>query len=228
MSHSRNRHRSALVAGVLFAMLALQPAAAGAQQGKGKGDDKSRAKNEQKNDKRSDKNEGRKEDDRNDDRQSRGPSKVPTGQMPGAGQCRVWVEGTPPGQQATPSDCATAMQRARDIPGARVLVGRGAGVRKGGNVSCANQRYSYPTYAPLMSWGPASLTGPRARELRQWNLPANAVAAANDFNKDGRPETVIWSVGGQPVQIWHNPDGDGSADIVEIFCNGAEVQQFVY
>jgi hypothetical protein len=153
---------------------------------------------------------------------------IPPGHLPPPGQCRVWVDGTPPGQQAEPTDCRSAMQRAADIEGARVVVGRGTGVRRGGMVSCANRRASYPVSAPLMRWGTISMGTTRARALRQWNLPADATAAVNDFNHDGRPETVVWNSGGRPVQIWHNPDGDGSADVVEIFCNGTEVQEFVY
>ena len=153
---------------------------------------------------------------------------IPPGHLPPAGQCRVWVEGTPPGQQAAPTDCRSAMEQAAHIQDARVVVGRGTGIRKGGLVSCANRRASYPTTAPLMRWGTGAATTARTRALRQWNLPADATPAVNDFNNDGRPETVVWNSGGHAVQIWHNPDGDGSADVVEIFCNGTEVQQFVY
>lgn len=178
-----------------------------------------------------------KNDDRNKDKGKASGSKstalakaqgIPRGHLPPPGQCRVWVAGTPPGQQAAPTDCRSAMEQAAGMQGARVVMGRGTGTRKGGAVTCANRRASYPTYAPRMRWGANAASGTRARELRQWNIPAGATAASNDFNGDGRPETVVWNVDGQPVQIWHNPDGDGSADIVEVFCNGTEVQQFVY
>lgn len=206
-SHSRR-----IAAGTLAIVLLAAPAVAGAQ-GKGKDDSKSRS---------TGKASGSKSTD------LARAQRVPRGHLPPPGQCRVWVEGTAPGQQAAPTDCRTAMEQAAGTENARVVVGRGAGVRKGGRVTCADRRTSYPTYAPLMRWGPNAASGTRARELRQWNIPAGATAAVNDFNGDGRPETVVWNVDGQPVQIWHNPDGDGSADIVEVFCNGTEVQQFVY
>lgn len=37
----------------------------------------------------------------------RGPDKVPPGHLPGPGQCRAWVFGEPPGQQAATGDCAS-------------------------------------------------------------------------------------------------------------------------
>lgn len=36
--------------------------------------------------------------------------KVPPGQRPPAGMCRIWLNGVPPGQQPAPTDCATAVR----------------------------------------------------------------------------------------------------------------------
>ena len=36
--------------------------------------------------------------------------KVPLGQRPPAGMCRIWLNGVPPGQQPAPTDCATAVR----------------------------------------------------------------------------------------------------------------------
>lgn len=51
-------------------------------------------------------------------------AKVPPGQMPPAGMCRVWIDGVPPGRQPAPTDCATAY-RTRPA-NARVIRGSGA------------------------------------------------------------------------------------------------------
>jgi len=51
--------------------------------------------------------------------------KVPPGQRPPAGMCRIWIDGVPPGQQPAPTDCATAQ---RNVPSnGRVLYGGGVG-----------------------------------------------------------------------------------------------------
>lgn len=154
--------------------------------------------------------------------------KVPPGQMPRLGECRVWVHGRPAGRQAPATkDCQAAMQQAAATPGARVLYGR-VGGKKGGVATCENRRHSYPTTAPMMNWGEQWTAGTRGPRVRSWNLSDEYTVGSNDFNNDGTPETVMWSLNGQYVQIWHNPDGDATADIVEIFCNGTEVAQFVY
>jgi hypothetical protein len=36
--------------------------------------------------------------------------KIPPGQQPPAGMCRIWLDGVPPGQQPAPTDCATAVR----------------------------------------------------------------------------------------------------------------------
>lgn len=70
--------------------------------------------------------------DRYDDRRTRdrlpayygrsvGPTRVPPGQLPPPGLCRIWIDGVPPGRQPRPTDCATA-QRYRPA-NARVLYG---------------------------------------------------------------------------------------------------------
>ncbi len=37
--------------------------------------------------------------------------KIPPGQRPPAGMCRIWLDGVPPGQQPAPTDCATAVRK---------------------------------------------------------------------------------------------------------------------
>lgn len=53
-----------------------------------------------------------------------GNAGVPPGHLPPAGQCRVWVDGVPPGRQAAPTDCATARAQAVRY-GGRVIYGGG-------------------------------------------------------------------------------------------------------
>jgi hypothetical protein len=36
-------------------------------------------------------------------------SRIPPGQLPPAGMCRIWINGVPPGQQPAPTDCQTAV-----------------------------------------------------------------------------------------------------------------------
>ena len=53
--------------------------------------------------------------------QSRRSDKIPPGQLPPAGMCRIWIDGVPPGQQPAPTDCQTAV--ANKPANARVLWG---------------------------------------------------------------------------------------------------------
>jgi hypothetical protein len=53
--------------------------------------------------------------------QGRATSKVPPGQLPPAGMCRIWIDGVPPGQQPAPTDCQTAV--ANKPANARILWG---------------------------------------------------------------------------------------------------------
>jgi hypothetical protein len=48
---------------------------------------------------------------------------VPPGQMPPAGQCRVWYDGRPPGQQPRPMNCDDAERIASRTSDARVIYG---------------------------------------------------------------------------------------------------------
>lgn len=40
--------------------------------------------------------------------QSRSVTRIPPGQMPPAGMCRIWINGVPAGRQPAPTDCRTA------------------------------------------------------------------------------------------------------------------------
>ena len=56
--------------------------------------------------------------------------RVPPGQMPPSGMCRVWIDGVPPGRQPAPTDCATAL--ATRPANARVIYGDDSRAGKGG------------------------------------------------------------------------------------------------
>ena len=47
--------------------------------------------------------------------------RIPRGQLPPAGMCRIWIDGVPPGQQPAPTDCQTAV--ATKPANARVIWG---------------------------------------------------------------------------------------------------------
>lgn len=57
---------------------------------------------------------------------------VPPGQLPPAGQCRVWYEGRPPGQQPRPTSCDNAERIASRDRYARVIYGTDRNARGNG------------------------------------------------------------------------------------------------
>lgn len=48
---------------------------------------------------------------------------IPPGQMPRAGECRVWIDGVPPGRQPAPTNCEQAERVASRNRNARVIYG---------------------------------------------------------------------------------------------------------
>src|SRR5438270_12616894 len=48
-------------------------------------------------------------------------SKIPPGQLPPAGMCRVWIDGVPPGRQPPVTTCAVAV--ANRVANSRVIYG---------------------------------------------------------------------------------------------------------
>ena len=42
--------------------------------------------------------------------QGRSDRDIPKEHRPPAGMCRIWIDGVPPGQQAAPTDCASAVR----------------------------------------------------------------------------------------------------------------------
>ena len=54
---------------------------------------------------------------------TRSSTRIPPGQLPPRGMCRVWIDGVPPGQQPPVTDCATAQREAYGRANARVIYG---------------------------------------------------------------------------------------------------------
>jgi hypothetical protein len=57
---------------------------------------------------------------------------IPPGQLPPAGQCRVWYEGVPPGRQPRPTSCNEAERIASRDRNARVIYGANTDRRNDG------------------------------------------------------------------------------------------------
>jgi hypothetical protein len=47
--------------------------------------------------------------------------KIPPGHYPAAGQCRIWIDGTPPGQQEDPRECEGVFE---DAPAGSIVLVR--------------------------------------------------------------------------------------------------------
>ena len=65
---------------------------------------------------------------------------VPPGQLPPAGQCRVWYDGRPPGQQPRATDCDDAERIASRDRNARVIYGTDRNARGNGRHARNNER----------------------------------------------------------------------------------------
>jgi hypothetical protein len=67
-------------------------------------------------------------------RRGRGNSQgIPPGQMPRAGECRVWIDGVPPGRQPAPTSCDQAERAASRNRNARVIYGDDAYSNRNGD-----------------------------------------------------------------------------------------------
>ena len=83
------------------------------------------------------------------DRVSSRAERIPPGQLPPRGMCRLWIDNVPPGQQPGVSDCATAERQRLTTPNSHVIYGdeqsfpgRGKGKFKNrrGDQNTANSR----------------------------------------------------------------------------------------
>lgn len=173
--------------------------------------------------------------------------KVPAGHRPPPGMCRIWLDGVPPGQQPAPTDCATAV-RNRPANG-RVIFGddydakgnRKAGQARGrdaendrdddrdarrGRDEQGVQTVTASQTMPDMMGAVQVGQGRRTADLRRW-------LGSSDYTprftpRDGRaPDRVTWvDANGQRIQVWIDSNGDGQADIVELYQRGKLVTRY--
>ena len=73
---------------------------------------------------------------------------IPPGQLPPAGQCRVWYEGRPPGQQPRATNCRDAERIASRDRDARVIYGNGPVLNQRGPVAVPRQIPRIPGARP--------------------------------------------------------------------------------
>ncbi len=202
MNHPNRRTLALVLAALLGAAPVVAPGVAAAQ---GKGHGHGQAKGKYKGNKHFDSGDrsiarvdARRDDrddwdhDRDDDRlqparRTRGDAsrKVPPGQMPPAGLCRIWIDGVPPGRQPAPTDCATAE---RNRPSnARVL-------------------YGPSTSRSVSRWpsnGVPTNRVPTSRYPGQQQATGTTVVhdpSCTDVNRDGHHDRVLYTVDGRVVR----------------------------
>lgn len=149
----------------------------------------------------------------------RGTVNVPPGQMPRAGECRVWYPGVPPGRQPRATSCREAERVAARNPQARVIyppsartsrpsVGDHRGVR------VRNTRVFDRRSGPRMP-RVADLRRSRiVREVQREIRSGTAVRASfHDVNRDGRVERVVfYDRRGVTLESWYDANRDGRVD----------------
>jgi hypothetical protein len=98
---------------------------------------------------------------------------IPPGQLPPAGQCRVWYEGVPPGRQPAPTGCNEAERVASRDADARVIYGddRTRGAERWRDRGITNQREP-------------RITDQRVRTGRARSVSVNTVPYNNGY-RDG-------------------------------------------
>ena len=183
------------------------------------------------------------------EKQFTGGDKIPPGQRPPPGMCRIWLDGVPPGQQPAPTDCATAV-RNRPANG-RVIFGddyakgkkpeaeqrddrRGAhredasddkDDRRGRDaqgVQTVTASQTLPDMMGAVLYG----QGRRTADVRRWLGSSNFTPRFTP--RDGKAQDrVSWvDANGQVVQVWIDNNDDGQADIVELYQRGKLVTKY--
>ena len=119
---------------------------------------------------------------------------IPPGQMPRAGECRVWIDGLPPGRQAAPTNCDQAERVAWRNRNARVIYGDDAYSTRNGD-----QRYrtdgvydrSYPnTYPNSRNSGYGNNSVPYDNGYRDGLEKGREDAEDRDLIRSGSPQLV--------------------------------------
>jgi hypothetical protein len=162
-------------------------------------------------------------------RHDQGQDRVPPGQMPPAGMCRIWIDGVPPGRQPRPTDCRTAEE---NVPAnARVLYGSSAS----GEVSRERRdRRDRPTARTLPggTWPYLSDALAFARGTRMSSV-ASLVPGARSVRLSSRTvngvpvEAQFYDGAGRLIETWRDTNGDGRADRITEYRDGQVVNEFV-
>ncbi|MES2523959.1 MAG: hypothetical protein V4617_14725 [Gemmatimonadota bacterium] len=161
-----------------------------------------------------------------DDNGRRGAQGIPPGHLPSAGECRVWFDGRPPGQQSAPTSCNRAEAIAAST-GGRVIYGedRRGDDRRDDRRDDRSRDRTYPTTLPGMIWGRNYSRGERSNDVRQWLGADGMRVSYADVDRNGTPEVVTWSnSAGQIVQRWIDDNRDGRADRVALYQNNQIVR----
>ena len=90
---------------------------------------------------------------------------VPPGQMPPAGQCRVWYDNVPPGRQPAPTNCDQAERVASRDRNARVIYGDQYGTRNN------DQRYRDRGYGGVYDNGRPRSSYPNSGRVGATSVP---------------------------------------------------------
>lgn len=150
-----------------------------------------------------------------------GTVRIPPGQTPRAGECRVWYPGVPPGQQPRATSCREAERVASRTPQARVIYptnsrttpssGR---VYDRGAISNRNVRVFDSRRGPRMPRTADLRRNRITRDVQREIRSGTAVRATfHDINRDGRPERVVFfDRRGSALETWHDTNRDGRVD----------------
>ena len=231
MRITRHLLRSAALAATVASLPALAPAPLLAQ-GKGHKSGHYKEKGDKHKVKSSDRVAERVYDDRYGYPQPGQPARadrVPPGQRPPSGMCRIWIDGVPPGRQPKATDCATA--EANVPPNARVIYGNDAngeversrrGRTTGRTTGSGIPGGSWPYLSDALAFSRGTRTSsvaslvPGATNVRLSSRTASGVPV----------EAMFYGAGGQLLEVWRDQNGDGRADRVTEYRNGQVVAEY--
>jgi hypothetical protein len=183
------------------------------------------------------------------EKQFTGGDKIPPGQRPPPGMCRIWLEGVAPGQQPAPTDCATAVRNrpsngrvifGDDYAKGKKPQGEERDDRRGERRADASsdnddrrgrdaqgvQTVTASQTLPDMMGAVLYGQGRRTADVRRWL--GSSTFTPRFAPRDGHaPDRVSWvDSNGQVVQVWIDNNDDGQADIVELYQRGKLVTKY--
>lgn len=136
--------------------------------------------------------------------QDRDEARIPPGQMPSPGMCRIWIDGVPPGRQPRETDCATA--RANVPPNAQIIYGGGPEIYTSNGTVIPNRIPNGAGRLPSRIPGSTQYPYPNTSQY-PYGYPSQVV------------NPVIWNNGQQCVQY---PDASGRT---RYDCNREDVNR---